>query len=369
MTFRLGEHVVCGELLNTSNYCTHGYLGLRGTDRPVSLQLTGNCEKDLQGRHIRFEAAEVFREEGVGDKPPDGLAWQQIGPTGIMTADDWVRIMPCSVKEFLIRSRLKEPPPTTWERRLYLEWYSQNGRVVVEVACATIEYLDGEDWKPLPANSPKPEPGDEGKTGASATGMEITIVRSDEDGERTERLTYGPKKIDKDRPGENDFQTISDDLQKELDARTAEIDRAVGGMSAPPDVIGEMELMDHLIDNEMGDPVGSLFSENRRLPRPEDLDDERVEIQLKCLLGELALCGVALHVCEHFSPRDAYRLLLEKICWGERVFKELGGTGWTQNFMTSEYCKACEEEDEHEYVDLEVDSDDLSEDPPTDEDS
>ena len=60
MAYRLGEHVLCGEIFNTSNYSTHGYLVLRGTDHAVSLQLTGNCGEDLRGRNIRFEAADVF---------------------------------------------------------------------------------------------------------------------------------------------------------------------------------------------------------------------------------------------------------------------------------------------------------------------
>jgi hypothetical protein len=56
----------------------------------------------------------------------------------------------------------------------------------------------------------------------------------------------------------------------------------------------------------------------------------------------LARCGVSLAVCHHFTPREAYRLLIEEICVEERAYRELQGTQWVQTFMTSEYCPQCE---------------------------
>ena len=55
MAFRLGDHVLCGEIINTGHYSVLGWLELRGARRPLLLHLTGDCGADLKGRHIRFE--------------------------------------------------------------------------------------------------------------------------------------------------------------------------------------------------------------------------------------------------------------------------------------------------------------------------
>jgi hypothetical protein len=36
MAFRLGEHVVCGEIINTQKNSVHGWLGLRGVEQPAA---------------------------------------------------------------------------------------------------------------------------------------------------------------------------------------------------------------------------------------------------------------------------------------------------------------------------------------------
>jgi len=58
MAFRLGPHVVYGELRNTSHYATHGVLVLQGEapgeETVVHIDLTGDCEPDLRGKGFRF---------------------------------------------------------------------------------------------------------------------------------------------------------------------------------------------------------------------------------------------------------------------------------------------------------------------------
>ena len=55
MTLRLGPIIVCGELVNLSRNSVHGVLGIRDQERPLHLQLTGNCQGELEGKHFRFE--------------------------------------------------------------------------------------------------------------------------------------------------------------------------------------------------------------------------------------------------------------------------------------------------------------------------
>src|SRR5438067_1020122 len=105
MAWRLNDLVVRGEISNTEHYRVHGWLELRGQERALHLDLTGNCSPDLRGRRVRFEARTSHRttEEGAD---LSGLAWHQIGVTGDMTAGHKVRVFDCSAEEFLRRSKL-----------------------------------------------------------------------------------------------------------------------------------------------------------------------------------------------------------------------------------------------------------------------
>ena len=99
MAFRLGEYVVYGEVFNRHNYATHGTIALRGDtpDKPtlLRLDLTGNCDPDVQGKAFRFWPGEEDASDAVFrmDAQP-GFQDRQIGPTGTMTAQGWVRAMP-----------------------------------------------------------------------------------------------------------------------------------------------------------------------------------------------------------------------------------------------------------------------------------
>jgi len=357
MAFRLGQYVVYGELRNTHNYSTFGVIVLRGEEpgqeTALRLELTGNCAYDLQGKCFRFTPSEDSKEDAVfraEDHP--GFQVQQIGPTGTMTAQGWVRTLPCSVEEFMRRAELGEPPPTPWRRHLYLEWYSQNGRVVVEMAGALVEECvrephnedDEGEWKPLPNLALPPEMRDAER----AAGPEFTLIRQDGDNVHIE--TWTPS-----RPtwGEGDDVSPSAALQRQLDAEAAAIDRAMNGESeeSDDDVIREMELMDYCIDHSERQPIFLLLDNACQLRPPEEFDEEEVEAELKALLARLAVLGIALDVCEHFTPRDCYRLLRDKILSEPHAFAELVGTGWMHHVATYEYCPECQASDGLEHFD------------------
>lgn len=356
MAFRLGDYVVYGELRNTHHYSTYGVIVLRGEEpgqeTALRLDLTGDCDRDLQGKCFRFTPG----EEGTGDavfraEDHPGLQVQQIGPTGAMTAQGWVRMLPCSAVEFMRRAELGEPPPTPWKRHLYLEWYSQNGRVVVEMAGALVEECvrepndkdDEGEWEPLPNLAPPPEM----KDAESAAGPEFTLIRQDGDDVHIE--TWMPCK-----PTwvEGDDVSPTSMFQRKLDAEAAAIDRALRGecessddADSDPDDIRELELMDYCIDHSQRQPIFLLLDGTDQLQSAEELDDEEIEMELKTLLARLAILGIALDVCEHFTPRDCYRLLRDKILSEPHAYAELVGTGWVQHVMTCEYCADCEAAD------------------------
>lgn len=359
MAYRLGEYVVYGELFNTRHYSTHGGIILRGAQPEENIQLhlelTGDCDRDLRGKHFLFEPGEDDKGEAVWREEDNrGFQISQIGPTGTMTAEGWARVLPCSVEEFMRRSELGEPPPTPWKRRLYLEWFSQNGRVVIEMADPVVEVCvrepKGEDdegeWELLPNLALPPrsiEPG-------AVTGPEITAFHLDGGEVRTERWT--PL-----QPGaEEDEAPSSAMLERQLDAEAAAIDRAMRGDSGSSDdeepeseATREMELIDYCMDHCEEQPISSLLDGADKLRPPDEMDDNEVEAELKRLLARMAMLGIALDVCEHFTPRDCFRLLKDKVLPEPHAYAELIGTGWVTHIPTYEYCEICEAMAESEF--------------------
>jgi hypothetical protein len=361
MAFRLGEYVAYGELRNLRNYKTFGFLVLRakneGDEVVIHLDLTGDCDPDLKGKCLRFRPRENDPLQEIFNPAKfAGFQHMQIGPTGTMTAKGWVKTFDCPIEEFLQRSNLGEPPPTTWRRRLYLEWYSQNGRVVVEMADPVIEECvrqpEGEDdegdWALLPHLTLPPElPGTK-----RVEGMEATTFHLDGDEVHIEHWSMRKDP----EPEEDEYGLVPDDLQRELDKEARAVDRAMRGLDpADEDVSPEMEFMDQCLEHSETRPVVSLLDDIDKLPRPEALDDEAVETELKNLLMQLAMLNVTLDVCEHCTPRDCYRMLLDDILAGNETYEEFIGTGWTHHMMTSEYCPKCLAENEDD-AEMEGDS-------------
>lgn len=367
MALRLSEHVTCGELYNLKKNSVHGVLGLRGIDRPLSLQLTGNCAADLAGRAFRFEvreepgapAPESCKSESDSDSDSawlerhnlKGLAWQQIGPTGIFTAAQPVRVANCSPTELYNRCKLGEPPPTTWKPCLRMEWFSQNGRVVIELVDPIIEFIDPDRERDVAADDAADEPlpfddsPDQGQRG-----LGITSIRINDDGEVEVRDESPDPDDDDSSEGPHDpYCLIPDDLQRQFDAAARETDRSIGNDPEGDEVIRELELMDELMERGTGEPLVRLLGDGVSLPSPDALDDRQAEMALMPLLGRLALFGIALDMCEHYSLADAYRLLVKRIGPEATAHPQLRGTQWVQHFATSDYCPECDAEFERDY--------------------
>lgn len=355
MATRLGDYVVYGELRNPRWSSTFGVIALRGAapgdETVIRVDLTGDCDEDLRGKTFRFMPRKVDQDDPVFDpKEQAGFRDMQVGTTGTMTAESWVRTFDCSMEEFLQRSKLGEPPPTEWKRRLYLEWFSQNGRVVIEMADPIVEECvrepEGEDdegdWIPLPHQALHPDL----EESEPAGGLEVTSIN----------IADGKPKIETWTPSKSDYDDDAPDsgLQRQLDAEAAAIDRAVSGEDEEEDPLYEAKLMDYCIDHAEERPLAGIVDTSSLKP-DEQLDDDQVESALKVLLGQLAFVGVALDVCEHFSPRDCYRLLREKVLDEPSRYTELIGSGWVQHICTWEHCQACEAEAEAKYKDLDVD--------------
>lgn len=359
MSIRLGEYVLCGELWTTSNYGVHGYVALRGEpnengeNMALRLELTGTTAPDLRGKHIRFEpAADDGTLKDFTWEEFKKLSLSQNGPTGTMTTQGWVRALPCSVEEFVSRCRLGEAPPTPWRDRLMLEWFSQNGRVTVELAGATVEYCTREpdenneedegDWAPIQNLALPPEMDPSKQAGPTVTRFEV-----DDDSCHIDTIRPIPLDLD-------DAENVGDDLQSALDADTRRIDRAIQGESVEElDDLDAHKRMDYCLEHVETVSLSAFIGNFNALPKPDSLDDDAVEDELKALLARMVMHGVVLDVCDHFTPRDCYRLLVEEIVPEEGAYKELSGTGWVQHFSTWEHCKQCDAELEEEFKERE----------------
>ncbi|OHB79278.1 MAG: hypothetical protein A2W31_17035 [Planctomycetes bacterium RBG_16_64_10] len=78
------------------------------------------------------------------------------------------------------------------------------------------------------------------------------------------------------------------------------------------------------------------------LKQPGQIADEaEAAALLTVLLASLALHGVALDMCEHYTALDAYRLLFDVILPEAQIHPQLCSTGFIQHYATWEYCAAC----------------------------
>jgi len=360
MALQLSDVVLCGEIINTNKNSVHGWLGIRDRDTPLLLQLTGNCAPDLAGRHIRFTARPAMQSETPLDLST--LALQQIGPTGTMTAARKIKAgHDLSVS---LRSESDEDNGSSsgWKPCLYLEWFSQNGRVVVELVDPEIEFLEDDEEIDL-----MPSDADE-RPGPTSGYLELPLpldfepnalldeeddfiieveAEVDADGDEIEPGDEDDEEHEWDAEGEDPYGLFPEELHDHFDQAAAEANHFLTWGQDEDQVAREIERMDELIERGEDVPVGSLFDPPIRLPSPEQLErvsDHQAEQVLKSLLARLALHGIALDICEHYTPRAAYRLLVERICPEEGVFPELRNTQWVQHFMTHEFCSQCDAE-------------------------
>ncbi len=347
MAFRLSDFVIAGEIYNYRLNSVFGSLQLRGCDTPVSLHLTGNLSEDLRGKN--FEFAVPANDRPPTDEDRQSLRYfinQQVGPAGEMTAARKVRATGCPPIEFYLRCKMGEPPPVAWQQCLFLEWFSQNGRVVIELPAPQMRFLND------------PETPDYLGDADFQSEEELALDQNEEgfyDAPFAESLDcelepFGPRFAgDDETDAESEpegYGLVPEELNRELERNAYKIDLEIAGESedAVAQEIAECELMDDLIENGVESPLRELI-EDLALPEPsEELNEDEAEKALKKALVRLAAYGLAFDVCEHCSPREAYRILIEKVCVEGGYFPEMRGTSWVTHYSTSDDCPACEKE-------------------------
>jgi hypothetical protein len=206
MAWRLSESVVKGEIDNRDRGHVRGSIWLVGRQRPITLDLSGNCLRDLAGRVVKFSNPPV----AAAALERTDLAELQCGRAGDITASHKVRILDVTLEEARRLAREDKAPPEHMTDALYIEWFSEaNGRVVIESTNYTIDAS-----KPKWALSAAEE---QAHTAASQEAIREWLDRMDE--ERQE--SFGDESAEFDPEKEKPLDEFGyERFMRESDART-----------------------------------------------------------------------------------------------------------------------------------------------------
>ena len=91
-------------------------------------------------------------------------------------------------------------------------------------------------------------------------------------------------------------------------------------------------------------PLAALFDPPLQLLDPDAVSDAVLDAGFRSLLARLAGKWVAFDVCEHFTIRDAYRLLLRSLADGRTTIPRVRERGSIERFLTHDRCVHCIEE-------------------------
>jgi hypothetical protein len=142
MAWRIEQAVIRGEIDNTVEGRTTGRIWLAGCNAPLQLALDGDCWRDLAGTRLLFE-----NPTPKAGPETAGLAVDQSGVIGDMTASLKAKVPLVSDEEFETLCREQREIPFEWRNTLYLEWFSEfNGRVVIETSTFRLS-ISAHEWE------------------------------------------------------------------------------------------------------------------------------------------------------------------------------------------------------------------------------
>ncbi|MCR9292198.1 MAG: hypothetical protein NXI32_05730 [bacterium] len=380
MAIRIGQYVLSGELRNTSRNSVFGWMQF-APDYGIRVELTGNFEPQLQGKHLRFRLPRMEDEGQVDlDSLPDfvhELADRQIGVVGKFAIQS-TKVPAIPIDEFLDLSPEQQKLHLKDASCLHLEWFSQNGHVLAEIVDPIIEFVDPDE------ESTESEEQD--------FDSDYAEIYFDENGLPQARQVEDDEEDEEDDETETDdpFGLFGEDLGKRV-AESLSGEIATGGQEESadtgekrpwdeviPGLDAETKAMydqwDEIFEGKKDEPISFLFKHPLKLPRPERVKSQaEAEGYVRAILAELALLSVALDVCEHFSPLDTYRLLMDEILPTAKVHPNLAASEMVQHYATSDYCDECEAEFDASYEEslegMTSDSNEESDNPLADEDS
>lgn len=130
MACRIDDAVIRGEIDNTLEGRVTGRIWLVGRDEPLTLELDGDCWRDLAGSRLAFENPAPKPEVEAAE-----LHCEQRGLVGDITASRKARISTVDEDQIRVLHASSREIPYEWKNLLSVEWFSErNGRVLIETA-------------------------------------------------------------------------------------------------------------------------------------------------------------------------------------------------------------------------------------------
>jgi len=365
MALRIEQSVVRGEIRNSRRNSISGWIEIRRhgirDGQPMTetvlatLSLVGNLDGQLDGRDFRFRVREGDSSQ-VHSVPEEAFHLQQVGVIG----DSVFRIprVPLiPIEEFLLARQRGDAAPEELRMSVYLEWYSQNGRVVMELLDPEMDFDDGERHLAdcTPDNLPDTD---------QVLPPSITTLLRREDG-TVEVFDTTPDSVlgDNDSQNETDDAHSADDeyglfesnfeqliresalsdIQDSESTSQSHWDELIPGI--PPAIKALYEQWDEVLHGEHDQPLTSLFEEPLRLPIPGNLTTEKQAwAALSSLLGAMAMRGVGFEMCPHLSATEAYRMLVTDLLPEVKVHPNLLNSGFVCHLSSWESCEECQNE-------------------------
>ncbi len=375
MAHRIGDYILRGELRNTRANGVFGWLEF-APDYGVHIELTGNLSGELQRKHIRFCTPRGKSPQlGPDVELPESienLADRQIGVISDVLLRR-VRVPTIPLPEFAKLERAEQQRHSVEKDCLYLEWFSQDGRVEAEILDPEIEFVDErhDDQVEPPAFESL---GDGLSSSLAEAYLDVeggVVGPVDPDGELDEEESdedpYGLFAPDLQRDVSDALAADSqfpDEFDSEFDSQEPEgHDPIFGDADKPPkrswdevmpgidpETKAMYEQWDEIFEGEKDEPVAYLFETPLRLPPPDRVtSNEEAQALVVSILAQLALLSVAVDVCEHFSPLQTYQLLMSEILPTAKVHPNLAASRMVQHYSTSDYCETCEAEFDQAY--------------------
>jgi hypothetical protein len=141
MALRIEEAVIRGEIDNTVEGRVTGRIWLLGREEPLTLNLEGDCWRDLAGTRLAFE-----NPKPVALPETRRLQSDQTGVVGDITASRKARVATVDEDELEKLHADGEEIPHEWKTLFYLEWFSHpDGRVLIETTEFTLT-VSAHEW-------------------------------------------------------------------------------------------------------------------------------------------------------------------------------------------------------------------------------
>ena len=356
MSYQLGDYVVSGDISNVTRNSVNGWIYF-GRDQGLHLQLNGNLSGEFAGKRFRFF---IPRDAAVNNADADlpseiaDMPMQQIGVVGsIHFSPDAKHV------------EKQGDSNGNGDPCFHLEWYSQNGKVVIAVGEAQIEFVED----------------DEDETGQDKSGEEDSVppdvlveqqLREDTDADVFMDDDEDEDDEDPDDPYGLFDQQLQHDIEKSVgstyveqepddefviddddEIETAEVESNDSGTRSWDEVIPDIdpdtkamyEQWDEVFHGAKDEPITNLFDPPIEIPPLNSITtDQQAEPILNAILIRLAPLSVAFDICEHCGPLDAFRILMTEVLPNAHIHPELAKTEIVQHYGTYDYCEQCQKE-------------------------